>query len=72
MFAIKAKIYGVLYNQSSSIALMKHLVIGQHQKLLISWHFIGQHKVVWFPLVSICNHKDSTFTENDRKTSLII
>ena len=28
MIAIKAKIYGVLYKQSSSIALMKHLVIG--------------------------------------------
>ena len=32
MIAIKAKSYGVLYNQSSSIDLMKHLVIGQHQK----------------------------------------
>ena len=32
MFAVKAKIYGVLYNQHSSIALMSHLVIGQRQK----------------------------------------
>ena len=32
MIAIKAKSYGVIYNQSSSIDLMKHLVIGQHQK----------------------------------------
>ena len=32
MFAVKAKIYGVNYNQSSSIPLMKHLVIGQGQK----------------------------------------
>ena len=30
MIAIKAKSYGVIYNQSSSIDLMKHLVIGQH------------------------------------------
>ena len=30
MFADKAKIYGVLCNQSSFITLMKHLVIGQH------------------------------------------
>ena len=31
MFAVKSKIYGVPYNQSSSIALMKHIV-GQCQK----------------------------------------
>ena len=38
---VKAKIYGVLYNQSSFIAFdMKHLVIGQ---LLISRLFIGYH-----------------------------
>ena len=29
MFAFKAKIYGVLYNQASSVALVTHLVIGQ-------------------------------------------
>ena len=32
MFAVRAKIYGVLYNQSSSLLLMTHLVIGQLQK----------------------------------------
>ena len=32
MFAVKVKLYGLLYNQSSSIALLKHLVIGQRQK----------------------------------------
>ena len=53
MFAVKAKIYGMLYNQSSSIGFMKHLVIGQRKKLLISRLFIGQHTVVWFPFVSI-------------------
>ena len=29
MFAVKAKIYGVLYNQAAQSLLMKHLVIGQ-------------------------------------------
>ena len=29
MLAVEAKIYGVLYKQYSSIAFMKHLVIGQ-------------------------------------------
>ena len=32
MFAVQAKIYGVLYKQSSSLLLMKHLVIGQRLK----------------------------------------
>ena len=32
MFAVKAKSYGVRYNQSSSIAFDEHLVIGQRQK----------------------------------------
>ena len=55
MFAVKVKLYGLLYNQSSSIALMKDLVIGQRQKktLLISRLFIGHHTVVWFLLVRI-------------------
>ena len=29
MFAVRAKIYGVLYNQAAQSLLMKHLVIGQ-------------------------------------------
>ena len=33
--------------------LIKHLVIGRRQKLLISRLFIDHHTVVWFPLVSI-------------------
>ena len=52
MFAVKAKIYGVLYNQSSSVAF-KHLVIGQRQKAL---NFSDFH---WSPhgsLVSIGQH----------------
>ena len=49
---------------------MKHLVIGQHQRLLISRLSIGHHTAVWFPLSAICNHESSTFTEKD-ETSLI-
>ena len=44
MFAAKAKMYGVLCNQSSSIGLDKTIVIGQRKKLLISRLFIGHHK----------------------------
>ena len=53
MFAVKAKIYGVIYNQSSLSLLMKHLVIGQHQK---APNFSACH---WSPhgsLVSIGQH----------------
>ena len=32
MVVVKAKIYGVLFKQSGSMLLMKHLVIGQRQK----------------------------------------
>ena len=32
VFAVKAKIYLVLYNQFNSIAFDEHLVIGQNQK----------------------------------------
>ena len=64
MFGVKAKIYGVLYNQSSSVAF-KHLVIGQRQKAL---NFSDFH---WSPhgsLVSIGqhNHESGIFTEKDR------
>ena len=53
MFAVKAKIYGVLYNHSSLSLLMKHLVIGQRQK---APNFSAYH---WSPhgsLVSIGQH----------------
>ena len=52
MFAVTAKLYGVLYNQPSSIAF-DETVIDQRKKLLISRLFIGHHTVVWFPFVSI-------------------
>ena len=47
--AVKAKIYGALYKQSSSIAFDETSA----KKLLISRLFIGHHTVVWFPLVRI-------------------
>ena len=53
MFAVRAKIYGVLCNLSSSIALMEHLVIVQRQK---APNFSAFH---WSPngsLVSIGQH----------------
>ena len=64
MVAVMAKIYGVIYNQSSSIAfLVKHLVIVQRQKAtnISAFHWsphgslvsIGQHfittRVVYLP-----------------------
>ena len=54
MFAVKAKIYGVLYKQSSSIAFDETFSYwSAPKKLLISRLFIGHHVVIWFPLVSI-------------------
>ena len=49
--------------------LMKHLVIGQRQKLKISRLFIGYQAVVCFPLVSMSYHEGSTFTKR-AETSL--
>ena len=46
MFAGKAKIYEMLYNQFISIAFDENLVIGQRQKAPISRLFIGHHAVV--------------------------
>ena len=45
MIAIKAKSYGVLYNQSSSIDLMKNLVIGQCQKApnFSTFHWLSEY-----------------------------
>ena len=57
MFAIMAKIYGVLYNQTSSIAFDETSIICQRQKALI---FSAFH---WSPhgsLVSIGQHFVST------------
>ena len=53
MFAVKAKIYGVLYNNPTLSLLMKHLVIGKRQR---APNFSAFH---WSPhgsLVSIGQH----------------
>ena len=66
MFAVKAKIYGVLCYQSSSIALMKHLVIGQHQK---APNFLAFH---WLPhscMVSTGQHFITTRVIHLTKTT---
>ena len=77
MSAVKAKIYGVLYNPVSSIDfLMKHLVIGQRQKApnFSAFHWsphgrvvsIGQHfittRVVHLPKRT----ETSLITESDQ------
>ena len=53
MFAVKVKIMECSINSPALSLLMKHLVIGQRLKLLISRIFIGHHAVGWFLLVSI-------------------
>ena len=71
MCAVKAKIYGVLYKQSSSILLMKHLVIGQRLK---TPNYSAFH---WSPrgsLVSIDQHFVATrvgHLSKNTETSLI-
>ena len=53
MFAVKAKIYGVFSNQPALSLLVKHLIIGEHQK---APNFSAFH---WSPhgsLVSIGQH----------------
>ena len=51
--------------------LMKHLVIGQRQKLPISRLFIGHYTVVWFLITTRVVHlpkrtETSLITESDR------
>ena len=51
--------------------LMKHLVIGQAKKLIISQLFIGHHTVVWFLVATRVVHlpkrtETSLITESDR------
>ena len=61
MFALRAKIYGVTYNQSSSIAFDE---TSSAKKLPISRLFIGHHTVVYWS--AFRNHEGSTFAEKDR------
>ena len=54
MLAVKAKMYGVLYNFNSALSLlMKHLVIGWRQKAPI---FSAYHWSLHVGLVSIGQH----------------
>ena len=82
MFTVKAKIYGVVYKQSSSIALMKHLVIGLRRKAsnFSAFHWlphgspvsIGQHfvttRVVHLPkrTEAPLNTESDLITESDQ------
>ena len=65
MFAVKAKLYGVIYNKPSLSPLMKHLVIGQRQNAptFSAFHWTSQGSLDWSPFRS---HEGSTFTEKDR------
>ena len=79
MFAVEAKIYGVLYKQSTAALslLMKHLVIGQRIKTpnFSAFHWsprgslvsIGQHfvatRVVHLPKIT----ETSLITESDQR-----
>ena len=55
MFVVKAKIYGVLYNQASSIAFDEtlHGLSMFAIKAKIYGVLYNQATVVWFPLISI-------------------
>ena len=67
MFVVKAKIYGVLYNQASSIAFDE---TSSYWSALKSSRFLGFSLVTtWlsgFHWSAFRNHQDSTFTEKDR------
>ena len=65
MFAVKAKIYGVLYNPSSSIAFDETSTYwsAPNSSYLLC---IGHHTVVLFQWPAFRNHGGSTFTEKDR------
>ena len=67
MFDVKTKSYGLIYNQSSSIALMKpahksSLFLGFHWSPHRSMVFIGQHFVVHLPKRT----ETSLITESDQ------
>ena len=67
MFAVKAKIYGVLYNQASSIAFDE---TSSYWSALKSSRFLGFSLVTTrksgFHWSAFHNHEGSTFTEKDR------
>ena len=67
MFAVKAKIYGVLYNQSSSIAFDETSSYWSAPKTpnfsAFHWSPHGSLVSIWS---AFSNHEGSTFTEKDR------
>ena len=67
MFVVKAKIYGVLYNQASSIAFDE---TSSYWSALKSSGFLGFSLVTTrysgFHWSAFRNHEGSTFTEKDR------
>ena len=67
MFAVKAKIYRVLYNQASSIAFDE---TSSYWSALKSSRFLGFSLVTTrlsgFHWSAFRNHEGSTFTEKDR------
>ena len=77
MFAVKAKIYGVLYKQSSLSLLMKHLVIGQSLKTpdFSAFHWsppgslvsIGQHFVATRVVHLSKSTETSLITKSDQR-----
>ena len=76
MFAVRVKIYGVLYNQASSIAFDNHLVIGQRLNApdfsAFRWSprgnlvTIGQHFVITRLVHLPKRTETSLITESDR------
>ena len=67
MFAVKAKIYGVLYNQAISVAFDE---TSSYWSALKSSKFLGFSLVTTqlsdFHWSEFRNHEGSTFTEKDR------
>ena len=70
MLAVKAKNYEVLYNQSSPIALVKHLVIGQRQNApnFSVFHWSPHGSLNGFHWSAFHNHEGTCniFTEKGR------
>ena len=85
VFAGKAKIYGVLYDQYSSIAFYANLVFGQRQKVPNCWAFhwsphgslvsIGQHfvtmRVVHLPKRTNLITEADLITESDQAVRVV-
>ena len=67
MFAVKAKIYGVLYNQASSIAFDETSSHWSALKISLFLGFsLGTSRLSGFHWSAFRNYQGSTFTEKDR------